>query len=350
MQGQLVLEDGTKLTGELFGFSRSVAGEVVFSTAMTGYVETLTDPSFSGQILVLTYPLIGNYGVPQPKAFQSKKVQVSGLIVTEHCLSPSHHQSQKTLSQWLKENRVPALAGIDTRALTQKIRNHGTLLGKIQESSQKIAFYDPNKDNLVAKVSAKKPQIFRSPRAKKTICVIDCGCKRAIWQALIQRGLNVMVVPWDFDPFDHPLPLPFQGILVSNGPGDPQIVTETIMIVKKALEQKIPVLGICLGNQILALAAGAKTYKLKFGHRSLNQPVQDCQTKHCYITSQNHGFAVQPDSLPTGWQQWFSNLNDQTCEGIFGQDKRFLGVQFHPEGHPGPEDTRWVFDEFVKKL
>lgn len=350
MRAKLILEDGTVLEGELFGSPTSSAGEVVFSTAMTGYVEALTDPSFAGQILVLTYPLVGNYGVPDPKYFQSKKIQVSGLAVTEHCLTPSHHQNQKTLSDWLKENNVPGISGIDTRALTQKIRQSGTMLGKIEVGEERLEFYDPNKENIVAKVSIDQPKFFRIGKGKKTFCLIDCGYKKAILECLLARKINVVVAPWNFNPFTTPLAEKISGLLISNGPGDPKMAVETINVVHQAIEKKIPILGICLGNQILALAAGAKTYKLKFGHRSLNQPVKDLFTQRCFITSQNHGFAIDTQSLPKNWQQWFINLNDQTCEGIISKDRLFWGVQFHPEGHPGPEDTGWVFDEFVKKL
>jgi len=347
---RLILEDGATLEGQAFGSSTNSAGEVVFSTAMTGYVESLTDPSYAGQILVLTYPLVGNYGVPDSKYFQSAKIQVSGLIVTEHCLTPNHHQSKKSLGEWLKEGSVPGISGIDTRALTQKIRHFGTMLGKIQITTEKLEFYDPNKENIVAKVSLKKLQLFRSNKNGKTICLIDCGYKKAILESLLARGVNVLVVPWNFDLFTNPLPKKISGIVVSNGPGNPKVVTDTIATVHQALERKIPTLGICLGSQVLALAAGAETYKLKFGHRSVNQPVKDLFTRRCYVTSQNHGFAVNTDSLPKGWSPWFINLNDQTCEGIVSKDHQFLGVQFHPEGHPGPEDTGWIFDEFISKI
>ena len=347
MKAKLVLEDGTTLRGEGFGYLSDTAGEVVFSTAMTGYTESLTDPSYFGQILTLTYPLVGNYGVPCPSFFQSKKIQISGLVVSKHCLNPSHNQNQKTLDRWLKENFIPAISEIDTRALTQKIRQKGTILGKIKMQKD-IPFYDPNKENLVAKVSLRQPETYSSNDFSKTICLIDCGYKKAILEKLIQKGLNVIVVPWNFNPFN--LNRPFSGIVISNGPGNPKMAKETIAIVKEAIGKKIPLLGICLGNQILALAAGAETYKLKFGHRSLNQPVKDLFNQKCYITSQNHGFNVAVKTLPPFWQSRFINLNDQTCEGIISKDRLFMGVQFHPEGHPGPEDTEFIFDEFVKKL
>ncbi|MGB9637295.1 MAG: glutamine-hydrolyzing carbamoyl-phosphate synthase small subunit, partial [Microgenomates group bacterium] len=308
------------------------------------------DPSYAGQILVITYPLVGNYGVPDPKYFQSKKIQVAGLVVSQHCVFPSHHQSQKTLDCWLKENNIPGISEIDTRSLTQKIRETGTMLGKIVINDKNTDFYDPNKENIVAKVSAKRPKLFRSPKAKKTVCLLDCGYKKAILDCLLERNVNVYVVPWNFNPFAGHVAEKISGIVISNGPGDPKMAIETIETVRLAIKNNIPILGICLGNQILSLAAGAQTYKLKFGHRSVNQPVKDLTTNRCYITSQNHGFAVRTESLPKRWRMWFANLNDETCEGIVSDNRQFMGVQFHPEGHPGPEDTRWVFEEFVKKL
>lgn len=350
MKSKLFLADGTILEGDGFGAPVNSAGEVVFNTAMTGYVESLTDPSYAGQILVLTYPLVGNYGVPNLKLFQSEKIQVSGLIVTKHCLTPSHHQSKGNLDSWLKENTIPAISEIDTRALTQKLRTSGTMLGKIIVTEENTDFYDPNKENIVEKVSVKKIEAFSSGHSKKTVCLLDCGYKKAILDCLLQRQVNVIVLPWNFNPFTTTFKAKFDGVLVSNGPGDPKAVSETIAITKMAIEKGIPVLGICLGNQILALASGAETYKLKFGHRSVNQPVKDLFTKRCFITSQNHGFAVNTETLLKGFKPWFINLNDATCEGIKSDDGRYCGVQFHPEGHPGPQDTDFVFDNFIKQL
>lgn len=343
----MILEDGTIFSGKSFGAELNSAGEVVFTTAMTGYVEALTDPSYKGQILVMTYPLIGNYGVPDKTNFQSEKMQISGLAVTVNCENPSHYQSVKPLSSWLKESKVPAIEGIDTRALTQILRSKGTMLGKILLNESKIKFYDPNKENLVAKVSVSKPKLFEKKESKKTVCLLDCGYKKAILENLLKRGINVQVIPWNFDPFGK---FSFDGMVISNGPGDPKVVKETIAIAKKAVKNKTSVLGICFGNQILSLGAGADTYKLKFGHRSLNQPVKDLNSDKCFITSQNHGFAVNPKSLPIDFKEWFLNLNDGTCEGVISSDGKMMGVQFHPEGCPGPTDTGWVFDEFVRKL
>lgn len=353
MEAKLILENQTEITGESFGASRPACGEVVFSTAMTGYVEALTDPSYSGQILVFTYPLIGNYGVPSPQFFQSPQIQVAGLIVSQLCPHPSHYQSQKNLDQWLKENNVPALSGIDTRALTQKIRQKGTMLGKIIPASfpqNKTKFHDPHKENLVAKVSTKKIRFCHQAKYQKTIVLIDCGVKKAIIDALLKRHLNVIRIPWDDNPLrDSSLP-PFAGVVISNGPGNPLQAQKTIENTRELLKRKVPILGICLGHQILALAAGAKTYKLKFGHRSLNQPVKNLENNRCFITSQNHGFAVDKKTLPPQWKEWFINLHDQTCEGIKSQNGLFLGSQFHPEGYPGPEDTDFIFDEFAKTI
>jgi len=353
MEAKIILEDKTEFTGQSFGAPKPVSGEVVFSTAMTGYVEALTDPSYTGQILIFTYPLIGNYGVPSPTFYQSSKIQAAGLLVSRHCPSSSHHQSQKTIEQWLRENGVPAISGIDTRYLTQKIRRKGTMLGKIIPRSfqkKKTKFYDPNQENLAAKVSASKVKIYPQKKKQKTIAIIDCGVKKAIVDALLERHFNVIVFPYNYDPTASRFSHNISGVVISNGPGNPAKVKETITIIQKLLRKKIPILGICLGNQILALAAGATTYKLKFGHRSLNQPIKDLQTNRCYITSQNHGFAIDKKTLPTGWREKFINLNDQTCEGIVSQGGRFLGVQFHPEGHPGPEDTKFIFDEFAQMV
>jgi len=349
MKTKLILEDKTTISGKAFGARKSTAGEVVFSTAMTGYIETLTDPSYRGQILILTYPLIGNYGIPNSSLFQSKKIQVSGLVVTKHCPHPNHHQNQKSLSSWLRENGVPGISDVDTRALTQKICRQGTILGKIQIDSQNLPFYDPNKDNLVAQVSIKKPKIYQRQGNKKTVCLVDCGCKKTIITAFLKRQINVIAVPWNHNPLKGNLP-PFTGIVFSNGPGNPKMARQAIAIAKQIIKAKIPILGICLGHQILALATGAKTYKLKFGHRSLNQPVKDLNINRCFITSQNHGFAVDQKTLPKTWQTWFTNLNDGTCEGIKSKDGLFWGIQFHPEGHPGPEDTEFIFDEFIKRI
>ncbi|MDP3733133.1 MAG: glutamine-hydrolyzing carbamoyl-phosphate synthase small subunit, partial [Candidatus Daviesbacteria bacterium] len=303
---------------------------------------SLTDPSYFGQSLVLTYPLQGNYGVPEKSFWESKKIQIKGLIVQNYIDNPSHFESQKTLGQWLKEEGVPALQGIDTRALTIKLREHGVMLGKIGECSQ----YDPNQENLLPFVSTKEVKIYGT--GKKNIVLIDCGVKENIISSLLKRGVKITRVPWDFNPIEAKLN--FDGILISSGPGDPKQAKQTIEIVKKLLEVGIPTFGICLGSQILALAAGGNTYKLKFGHRGQNQPAIDQTSKKAIITSQNHGFAVDMNSLGSDWKEWFVNLNDGTNEGIRHRKKPFMAVQFHPEASPGPTDAGYLFDEFISTL
>jgi carbamoyl-phosphate synthase small subunit len=347
----LYLEDGTEYRGYSFGTETSVSGEVVFNTGMVGYVESLTDPSYSGQILVLTYPLIGNYGVPSadikdtlPTHFESDKIQISALVVSDYSHIHEHWDAVKTLSDWLKEYGIPALSGIDTRALTQRLREEGTMLGKII-FEEEVGFYDPNKENLVKKVSTTEPILYND-EGDKSVLVIDCGVKHNILRSLIKRNCRVLRVPCNFDIADES----FDGVVVSNGPGDPKMCPETVALVKKCLEQDIPTFGICLGNQIMALAAGADTYKLKYGHRSQNQPCLQKGTKRCFITSQNHGYAVDTDTLPQGWDPWFTNVNDNTNEGIKHTTKPFMAVQFHPEHSPGPVDTEFLFDLFMEKL
>ena len=336
----LILKDGTKITGKSFGWEAGAASEVVFNTGMVGYPESLTDTSYYGQILVLTYPLIGNYGVPEKKYWESGRIQASGLIVNQYIDTPSHWQSRQSLSKWLKQEKVAALEISDTRLLTQSIRETGTMLGKI-EFDKPIDWYNPDEENLVAKVSTKKA--YTVGQGKKTVALIDCGVKQNIIRSLVKRGVKVAVLPWDTD-----LQLKYDGILISNGPGDPKKVVKTIANVKQVLMQDKPILGICLGNQILALAAGGETYKLKFGHRGQNQPCSLAGTEKCFLTTQNHGFAV--GKMPAGFKPWFININDQTNEGMIHQSQPWLSVQFHPEASPGPTDTDWIFDKFVNFL
>ena len=344
----LVLEDGSVFEGRAFGSPINTAGEVVFNTGMVGYPETLTDPSYRGQILVLTYPLIGNYGVPAANlqdgidyAFESEKIQISGLIVSEVSSEHNHWNSTKSLQQWLRENNIPAIEGIDTRALTKRLREKGSMLGRLSLNGYENPFYDPNEDNLAKEVSVDSPRIIGN--GPKRVVLIDCGCKNSILSNLLKRNVTVIRVPWDYDFLDEK----YDGILISNGPGNPKMCVQTISNVQRALEKQRPVFGICLGNQILSLAAGADTYKLKFGHRSQNQPCIKVGTKQCFITSQNHGYAVDQQTLPSGWIPWFENANDATNEGIRHRNYPFFSIQFHPEAAPGPMDTDFLFDEFI---
>jgi len=342
-KSKLVLKDGSVFEGLSFGANKSISGEVVFATGMVGYPEAFTDPSFCGQILVMTFPLIGNYGVPKKEFWESNKIQISGLIVSNYIDTPSHHAMRETLSVWLKNSGVPALEIKDTRMLTQKLRDEGVTLGKILLGGKDIKLEDPNLRNLVEEVSSK--EIVSFGNGKKTIVIIDCGEKRNMVRRLVARGLRVVVVPWNTDVTK--LDFVFEAVLISNGPGDPKKVTETISNVKKIIKKGIPTFGICLGNQILTLALGGNTYKLKFGHRSQNQPVVESGTKKCYLTTQNHGFAV--NKIPKGFTEWFYNANDKTNEGIIHKSLPIMSVQFHPESSPGPLDTDWVFDFFLEK-
>ncbi len=351
-QGQILLEDGTVLNGEMFGSICSSAGEVVFNTGMVGYPETLTDPSYKGQILVFTYPLIGNYGIPAnmvgteiDPSFESDRIQVAGLIVAEVAPNHNHWNSSKSLASWLDENGVPAISGIDTRALTKKLRQKGSMLGKIiAPLGGRTPFYDPNKELLVDQVSIKEPRQYGD--GDKTIVLIDCGCKLNIIRSLLVQECTVIRVPWDYDFLDEK----YDAIVISNGPGDPEKCRLTISHIQKCFSREKPILGICLGNQLLALAAGARTYKMKFGHRSQNQPCIEVGSNRCYITSQNHGFAVDNSTIPSDWQPWFVNANDGTNEGIKHKSKPYFSVQFHPEATPGPVDTGHIFSHFLSTL
>ena len=350
-ESKLVLEDGSVFHGYSFGSKKAVAGEVVFNTGMVGYPESLTDPSYKGQILVLTYPLIGNYGVPGYqkedgllKYFESDKIQVQGLIIADYSDEYSHWNAKKSLSDWMKEHDIPGIYGIDTRELTKKLRQKGTLLGKIVYNNGKITFENPNKRNLVAEVSINKPVVYK--KGKKRVVIVDCGVKNNIIRAFLRRNFTVIRVPWDYNFLNEKV----DSIIISNGPGDPKKCTKTIENVRKVMNKNIPILGICLGSQILGLAAGARTYKLKYGHRSHNQPCIDIGTNRCYITTQNHGYAIDSKTLPEDWREWFVNNNDGTNEGITHISKPFFGAQFHPEASPGPDDTEFIFDMFVRAM
>lgn len=346
-KAKLILEDGLELIGVSFGHESSVSGEVVFNTSMTGYTENLTDPSYKGQILVLTYPLIGNYGVPVETSsnnisdfFESDKIQITSLIVTDYSEEYNHWNANQSLGDWLKENKVPALSGIDTRMLTKHIREKGTMSGKIV-FDEDIDFIDLNQQNLQEMVSIKEKTIYGNGSRK--ILVVDCGVKNNIIRNFLKRDTTVIRVPYNYDFTKEE----YDGLFISNGPGDPKTCKQTIENVKKVLDKNKPIFGICLGNQIIALASGADTYKLKFGHRSHNQPVILKSTNKCYITTQNHGFAIDDSTLSDDWETLFVNLNDGTNEGIKHKSKPFFSCQFHPEASSGPTDTEFLFDEFL---
>ena len=420
--GKLVLSDGSEFSGVSFGAEKSIAGEVVFNTGMTGYPEAMTDPSYKGQILTLTYPLIGNYGVPKKNEvngidqnFESDKIHISALIVSEYSKEYSHWNAGESLSSWLKRENIPALEGIDTRKLTKILREKGAMLGKIIIDKD-IDFYDPNVVDLVAEVSIKEPIVYEPmtvhsvadaakhesnaakgmvhdkdkgyngsedngshDNGKQTngnqshngsknngqsqnghngkenngqkhkspkIIMLDCGMKNNMITELTKRGAVVKRVPYNYDFTKEQ----YDALFISNGPGDPKMCKDAIKNVKTALQHSKPIFGVCLGNQILALASGADTYKLKYGHRSQNQPCIEVGTKKCIITTQNHGFAVDTKTLSNDWEPYFINANDQTNEGIRHKSKPFRSVQFHPESKPGPVDAQYLFDEFMDMI
>lgn len=350
-KGQLILEDGARIEGVSFGAETSIAGEVVFNTGMVGYPEMLTDPSYKGQILVLTYPLVGNYGVPKDviehglsKRFESEHIQISGLIIANYSKEYFHHEAEKSLSEWLEENGVPALYAVDTRALTKRLRKEGVMLGKIQVGNSAVTFKDPNKRNLAAEVGTKK--VIEYGKAGKKMILVDAGIKNSTIRKFTERGLHVKRVPWDYDFTNEPC----DALFISNGPGDPKKCDTLIKNVATFMKRNIPIMGICLGSQILALASGADTYKLKYGHRSQNQPCVLEGTQKCFITTQNHGYAIREKTLSRDMDVWFRNANDGTVEGIKHKTKPFAAVQFHPEANAGPVDTEWLFDEFVSMI
>ena len=351
-RARLILKDGTEFKGSSFAYEGNTNGEVVFNTGMVGYPETLTDPSYRGQILVCTYPLIGNYGIPDNervngmhKNFESENIHIRALIVSDYSDEYSHWSAVKSLGEWLKENKIPGITGIDTRMLTRKLRDNGTMPGKIIiDENEEIEFEDPNAADLVGEVCVKEPVLYNG--GNKKVVLVDCGTKNNIIQAFLGRKISVKRVPYDYNFADEDC----DGIMLSNGPGDPKMNKITIENTRLAMKKNIPILGICLGSQILALAAGADTYKLKYGHRGHNQPCNEMGTKRCYITSQNHGYAVKTETLPEDWRQWFVNDNDGTNEGLFHISKPFFAAQFHPEASPGPDDTEFIFDIFVRAI
>jgi carbamoyl-phosphate synthase small subunit len=364
IKAKLALEDGSEYSGWAFGRARSQAGEVVFNTGMTGYPQSLTDPSYRGQILVSTYPLIGNYGVPAakngaplmdsrgiPLHLESDRIQVSGFITQEICGEPSHHTSALSLSAWMDKNDVPGLFGVDTRSLTLRLRQHGVMQGKILVDGD-VSFGSGLIANPVEEVSCTAPVTY-SPEDWNglTIAVVDCGIKANILRCLLARGVKVLRLPWNYELARAE----YDGLFLSNGPGDPKACGRTIAQVRRVLSADKPIFGICLGNQIMALAAGGDTYKLPYGHRGQNQPCIELEpdgkaSRRCFITSQNHGYAVRGESLPRGWAPWFVNANDGTVEGIRSLKGPFRAVQFHPEGCPGPRDTEFLIDRFLETV
>lgn len=322
-------------------------GEVVFCTGMTGYVETLTDPSFKGQIVVFTHPLIGNYGVPHSSLWESSKIHASGVIVNESCEKWSHYEAEISFLEWLKSQEISLLCGVDTRHLTVHLRENGSSLGIIvKDHPCCLPFYDPSHENLVAKVSIKERKTYG--KGNKKIILVDCGVKENILRSLLEYPLVVEQVPYDFD-YTEMLD-EYDGVFLSNGPGDPKHCKETVDILSKGMAFRKPIFGICLGSQLMAMAIGAKTYKLHYGHRGQNHPCIHTKTNRCYITSQNHGYAIDEKTLPKDWLVTFRNLNDDSVEGIAHRDSLFCSLQFHPEACPGPTDTQWFFNEFYESL
>jgi len=348
----LELEDGTTYEGVSFGADVPSSAEIVFNTGMVGYPEMLTDPSYTGEIITCTYPMVGNYGVPAktdidgiPARFESDRIHAAGLIVAQYCDEPSHWNCDRTLGEWLRAEGIPAITGIDTRALTKRLREKGTMLGALRfEGHEPVEIANPFERDLVSAVSTDKPQLYGTGELR--IALIDCGTKLNILRSLLSRGVQVLRVPADYDLADEKI----DGVVISNGPGDPEKVQSTVPILQKLIEKQTPIFGICMGHQLLARAIGLSTYKLKYGHRGQNQPVNECGTNRCLITSQNHGFAVNDDELPQDWKPWFRNLNDNTNEGLRHNWAPFRSVQFHPEATPGPVDAADLFDEFLRMV
>lgn len=377
----LILDDGTCFSGQSFGYEKPVAGEVVFNTAMTGYPESLTDPSYAGQLMTLTYPLVGNYGVPPftiegnglATFMESEKIHAEAIIVSDYSENYSHWNAVESLADWLKREHVPGITGIDTRELTKVLREHGVMMGRIvfddamDNGEWKMDNY--GEVNYVDRVSCKDIIVYAAGESKtfpvstpkeelnsqlsifhsqlKKVVLVDCGVKTNILRCLLRRGVEIIRVPWDYD-FNQ---LSFDGLFISNGPGDPDTCDAAVQNIRRAMaNEKLPIFGICMGNQLLSKAGGARIYKLKYGHRSHNQPVRMVGTDRCFITSQNHGYAVDNNTLGADWEPLFVNMNDGSNEGIRHKRNPWFSAQFHPEAASGPTDTEFLFDEFVRLL
>ena len=372
----LILDDGSRFHGKSFGYEKPVAGEVVFNTAVTGYPESLTDPSYAGQLMTLTYPLVGNYGVPPftfadnglPTFMESEKIHAEAIIVSDYSERYSHWNAVESLADWLKREQVPGITGIDTRELTKVLREHGVMMGKIvfDDEPDNIPEAQYAGVNYVDKVSCKEVIRYNEGNGRKKVVLVDCGVKSNIIRCLLKRDVEVIRVPWDYDfngmefdglfisngPWDYDFNgMEFDGLFISNGPGDPDTCDAAVQNIRKAMRnEKLPIFGICMGNQLLSKAGGAKIYKLKYGHRSHNQPVRMVGTERCFITSQNHGYAVDNNTLGAGWEPLFINMNDGSNEGIRHKRNPWFSAQFHPEAASGPTDTEFLFDEFVKLI
>lgn len=355
----LVLQDGTEFHGESFGYEQNVAGEVVFNTAMTGYPESLTDPSYAGQIMVLTYPLVGNYGVPPfsfgadglPTFMESDRIYATALIVADYSTHYSHWNAHESLADWLRREHVPGVTGIDTRQLTKVLREHGVMMGRIviegaAPAEQSADAQDYGAVNWVERVSCK--DIIRyNEGAGRRVVLVDCGVKSNIIRCLVSRGVEVVRVPWNYDYTG----MSFDGLFLANGPGDPDMCVDAVEVLRRQMSlSRKPICGICMGNQLLGKAGGATIYKLKYGHRSHNQPVREVGTNRCYVTSQNHGYAVDATTLGSEWRELFVNMNDGSNEGIRHQTNPWFSSQFHPEACSGPVDTEFMFDRFIESL
>ena len=358
-EARLILEDGTEFRGWSFGYEQNAVGEVVFNTAMTGYPESLTDPSYAGQILTFTYPLIGNYGVPEtggdalPFFMESDRIHPKAIVVADYSEKYSHWNAKTSLSEWLKREKVPGVTGIDTRRLTQVLREHGVMMGRIEIDGSVCRCATATNTteeygsvNWVEKVSCKDVIRYNEGAGKKVV-LVDCGVKANIIRCLVNRGCEVIRVPWNYDY----TAMDFDGLFLANGPGDPDKCVEAVEVLRRQMSaSRKPICGICMGNQLLAKAGGATIYKLKYGHRSHNQPVREIGTNRCYVTSQNHGYAVDGSTLGNDWRELFVNMNDGSNEGIRHQTNPWFSSQFHPEACSGPVDTEFMFDRFLKTL